>query len=129
MAVLSTMAALSRPRTKPVAAIGRFINQKRNGQRSPRFRLRVADFILSHISSLSAAGQAIFIKDWQSEWPLYQGRPSAVAVVSKPMAVLSRPASLDGRFINNGRFVKAEDQASGRNGRFINQKRPNGQIS
>ena len=32
------------------------------------------------------------------------------------MAVLSS-------FINNGRFIKAEDQASGRNCRFINQKR------
>ena len=40
-----------------------------------------------------------------------------------------KDASLNGRFINNGRFIKAEDQTSGRNGRFINQKRPNGQIS
>ena len=38
------------------------------------------------------------------------------------MAVLSS-------FINNGRFIKVEDQASGRNGRFINQKRTNDQIS
>ena len=37
------------------------------------------------------------------------------------MAVLSS-------FINNGRFIKVEDQASGRSGRFINQKRRNGQI-
>ena len=47
--------------------------------------------------------------------------PAAVAVLSKPMAVLSS-------FINNGRFVKIEDQASGRNGRFIKQKRPNAWI-
>ena len=44
-----------------------------------------------------------------------------MAVLSKPMAVLSS-------FINNGRFIKVEDQVNGRNGRFINQKRPNGQI-
>ena len=52
-----------------------------------------------------------------------------MAILPKPVAVLAKPASFDGRFINNGRFVKAEDQASGRNGRFINQKRPNGQTS
>ena len=55
------------------------------------------------------------------------------------MATLSRPASRSGRFtkpvavlssfINNGRFIKAKDQASGRNGRFIKQKRPNCRIS
>ena len=39
------------------------------------FGLRMADFILSGVMSLSAA----------SEWPLYQDRP----VLSKPMAVLS----------------------------------------
>ena len=42
-------------------------------------------------------------------------------VLSKPMAVLSS-------FIINGRFIKVEDQASGHNGRFIKQKRPNCQI-
>ena len=41
----------------------------------------------------------------------------AVVVLGKPMAVLSS-------FINNGRLTKVEDQASRRNGRFINQKRP-----
>ena len=44
-----------------------------------------------------------------------------MAVLSKPMAGLSS-------FINNGRFIKVEDEASGRNGRFIKQKRPNSQI-
>ena len=44
-----------------------------------------------------------------------------MAVLSKPMAVLSS-------FINNGRFIKVEDQASGRNGRFTKQKRPNCKI-
>ena len=38
------------------------------------------------------------------------------------MAVLSS-------FINNGRLTKVEDEASGRNGRSIHQKRQNGQIS
>ena len=47
---------------------------------------------------------------YQSRWQLCQGRPAY------------------GRFITNGRCVKIEDQASGRNGRFINQKRANGQI-
>ena len=47
---------------------------------------------------------------YQSRWQLCQGRPAY------------------GRFIKNGRCVKIEDQASGRNGRFINQKRANGQI-
>ena len=42
---------------------------------------------------------------------LYQGPPAAVAVVSKPMAFLSS-------FINKGRFIKVEDQASGRNGQI-----------
>ena len=44
----------------------------------------------------------------------------------------SRPEAvrcLSGRFINDGRFIKAEDQASGCNGRFISKKRPSGQIS
>ena len=43
---------------------------------------------------------------YQSRWQLCQGRPAY------------------GRFIKNGRCVKIEDQASGRN----NQKRANGQI-
>ena len=37
-----------------------------------------------------------------------------MAVLSKPIAVLSRPASPNSRFINNGRFIKAEGQANGR---------------
>ena len=47
---------------------------------------------------------------YQSRWQLCQGRPAY------------------GRFIKNGRCVKIEEQASGRNGRFINQKRANAQI-
>ena len=52
-------------------------------------------------------GQASSSKGWESEWPLYQGRPAAMAIVSEPIAVLSRPASPSGRFINNDRFIKA----------------------
>ena len=45
------------------------------------------------------------------------------------MAVLSKPMAFLSSFINKGRFIKVKDQASGRNGRFIKQKRPNCQIS
>ena len=69
---------------------GRFINQKRTNGQISSFGLRMADFILSRIRSLSAAR----IKFYQ-QWPLYQGR----------------------------------GPGSGRNGRFIKQKRPNCQIS
>ena len=66
---------------------GRFINQKRTNGQISSFGLRMADFILSRIRSLSAAR----IKFYQQ----YQGR----------------------------------GPGSGRNGRFIKQKRPNCQIS
>ena len=56
--------------------------------------------------------RAIFIKGWQSDWPFYQGRPAAVAVLSKPMAVLSRPASINSSFSNSGRFIKARPVAA-----------------
>ena len=99
---------------------GRFINQKRTSGHIFKFGLRIADFILSRIRSLSAAKPSHFyqgLAEWQvagqPQWPFikfYQGRPAY------------------GRFINNGRFFKIDAQASGRNGRFINQKRANGQI-
>ena len=57
-----------------------------------------------------AWGRPAAVAVYQSRWQLYQGRPAY------------------GRFIKNGRCVKIEDQASGRNGRFVNQKRANGQI-
>ena len=68
----------------------------RSGQmaRSVRFGLRMADFILPRIRCLSAAKPSHFYQVWQSDWPFYEGRPAAVAVLSKPIAVLSRPASL-----------------------------------
>ena len=56
--------------------------------------------------------RAIFIKGWQSDLPFYQGRPAAVGVLSKAMAVLSRPASLNSSFSNSGRFIKARPVAA-----------------
>ena len=38
----------------------------------------------------------------------YQGRLAAMAVLSKPMAVLSRPAMRNCSFINNGKLIKAK---------------------
>ena len=62
----------------------------RSGQIA-RFGLRIADFILPRIRSLSAAKPSHF----------YQG-------LAKRFAVLSRPASRSGRFITgDGRFIKA----------------------
>ena len=71
---------------------GRFINKRTNGQIF-RFGLRMADFILSRLRSSSLAKPSHFYQGL-AEWQLYQGRPAAVAVLSKPTAVLSRPASL-----------------------------------
>ena len=99
---------------------GRFINQKRTSGQISKFGLRMADFILSRIRSLSAAKPSHFYQGL-AEGQLYQGRPAAVAVYqSRWQFYQGRPAY--GRFINNGRFFKIQDQASGRNGRFINQK-------
>ena len=56
--------------------------------------------------------RAIFIKGWQSDRPFYQGRPAAVRVLSKAIAVLSRPVSLNSSFSNSGRFIKAKPMAT-----------------
>ena len=98
----------------------RFINKRTNGQIS-RFGLRMADFILSRLRSSSVAKSSHFYqglarKAGQPQWPFYQSRRQFYQ---------GRPAY--GRFINNGRFIKVEDQASGRfldragkaSGRFI----------
>ena len=45
---------------------GRFINQKRTSGQISKFGLRMADFILSRIRSLSAAKPSHFIKGWQN---------------------------------------------------------------
>ena len=106
--VLSTMAALSRSRTRPVAAMA--VLSSRSGQiaRSARFGLRIADFILPRRRSLSAAKPShFFFKGWQAigsfmkagqpqwpfyqrRWPFYQGRPASIAVLAT-VAALSRP--------------------------------------
>ena len=66
------------------------------------------------VAVLSTSGQMARILDSGCGWPISycpdQGRPAY------------------GRFINNGRFIKVEDQASGRNGRYITQKRANGRF-
>ena len=73
---------------------GRSINQKRTNGQISSFGLRMADFILSRIRSLSAARPSHF----------YQG-------LAKRMATLSRPASRSGRFIKaDGRFIKFYQQ-------------------
>ena len=118
MAVLATMAVLARPRIRPVAAMA--VLSTRSGQMAKSLDLASRR---SRVSSLSA----IFIKGWQSRWPFYQDRPAPMAVLSKPMAVVSsahaRWPSLNGRFINNGRFIKAGPTPDGRfikaNGCFI----------
>ena len=63
--------------------------------RSLRFGLRIADFILPRIRSLSAAKPSNF----------YQG-------LAKRFAVLSRPASLNSSFSNSCRFIKARPVAA-----------------
>ena len=71
----------------------RFINQKRTNGQISSFGLRMADFILSRVRSLSAAR----IKFYQ-QWPLYQGRgPGSEAA----MAVLS---SRSGQIARSPRF-------------------------
>ena len=122
--VLSTMAALSRSRTRPMAAMAVVSIRSDQMARSVRFGLRMADFILPRIRSLSAAKPSHFYQVWQSDRPFYEGRLAAVAVLSKPMAILSRPASLSSSFSNSGRFIKGQWPQWP----FITKKRPQGQI-
>ena len=83
---------------------GRFINQKRTSGQISKFGLRMADFILSRIRSLSAAKPSHFYQGL-AEGQLYQGRPAAVAVYqSRWQFYQGRPAY--GRFINRGRFFR-----------------------
>ena len=94
-----------------------FFNEKRTNGQISSFGLRMADFILSRIRSLSAARPS----------PFFGRLAKRMATLSRPAAVLSKPMAFLSSFIN-GRFIKVEDQASGRNGRFIKQKRPNCEI-
>ena len=119
VAVLSTMAALSRPRTRPVAAIDK-------PAKWPDLHTQAADcrfHIVLHKQFISGQAEPFLYKPAAAQWPLCQGRPAPVAVLSRPVAVLSsqprwpfyqqwpiyqgRPTP-DGRFIKaNGRFIKA----------------------
>ena len=72
---------------------GRFINQKRTSGQISQFGLRMAKFILSRKRSLSAAKPSHFYQGL-AEWQLYQRPASRSGRLSKPMAVVSRPASL-----------------------------------
>ena len=65
---------------------------------------------------------------WQIQNPPGLHVLSALSDRPAAAAALSRPASLNDVLATAARFIKAEDQASGRDGRFINQKRTNGQI-
>ena len=60
---------------------GRLINQKQIS----KFGLRIADFILSRIRSLSAVKPSHFYQGL-AELQFYQGRPAAVAVLSRRVA-------------------------------------------
>ena len=71
--------------------------------RSVRFGLRMANFILPCKRSLSAAKPSNFYQGLA----VYEGRPAAVTVLSKPMAVLPRPASINSSFSNSGRAAMA----------------------
>ena len=125
------MATLSRPASRSgrfIKADGRFIkfyqqwplyqgrgpgqwpqwpfSSSRSGQiaRSPRFGLRIVDFILPRIRSLSAAKPSHFYQGLakgfavlsrpaaavERRWPFYQGRPASIAVLAT-VAALSRP--------------------------------------
>ena len=82
---------------------GRF----RSGLVSGRLFLSRAGKANSHVIKAGKAQR----QSYQSRSPFYQGRPASMAVLST-MAALSRPRTRPAR-----------------NGRFINQKRPNDQIS
>ena len=64
---------------------GRLINQKRTNGQTSKFGLRMADFILSRIRSLSAVKPSHFYQGL-AELQFYQGRPAAVAVLSRRVA-------------------------------------------
>ena len=80
--------------------------------RSVSFGLRMADFILPCKRSLSAAKPSNFYQGLAKRLAVYERRPAAVAVLSKPMAVLSRPASINSSLSNSGRFMKARPVAA-----------------
>ena len=76
---------------------GRFINQKRTSGQIFKFGLRIADFILSHVRSLSAAkpshfyqglADCNFIKAGQPHWPFCQASEGRVAALASVILAL-----------------------------------------
>ena len=89
------VAAVSRARARPVAAMAVLLTRSGQIARFDRFGLRMADFILSRIRILSTARPSHFYQGL-AEW---KGRPAAVLHQGRPAC---------GRFIRNGRFIKIE---------------------
>ena len=71
-------------------------------------------FIISRVKNLSTAGPCAYLRfQEERKGNLVDPASSHTLVSRRNMAVLLRPAS-SGRFINDGRFIKAVGQASGR---------------
>ena len=66
---------------------GRFINQKRPNGKICRFELRMADLILSRVSSLSAVASRSGKPQWPfyQRWPIYQGEAKGGVIDSGPL--------------------------------------------
>ena len=88
------VAAVSRARARPVAAMAVLLTRSGQIARFDRFGLRMAD-ILPRIRILSTARPSHFYQGL-AEW---KGRPAAVLYQGRPAC---------GRFIRNGRFIKIE---------------------
>ena len=71
-------------------------------------------FIISRVKNLSTAGPCAYLRFEERKGNLVDPASSHTLVSRRNMAVLLKPASLSGRFINDGRFIKAVGQASGR---------------
>ena len=72
-------------------------------------------FTISRVKNLSTAWPCAYLR-FQEERKrnLVDPASSHMLVSRRKMAVLLRPASLNGRFINDGGFIKAVGQANGR---------------
>ena len=72
-------------------------------------------FTISRVKNLSTAGPCAYLRfQEERKGNLVDPASSHMLVSRRNMAVLLRLASLNGRFINDGRFIKAVGQASGR---------------
>ena len=75
----------------------------------------MAIFTISRVKNLSTAGPCAYLRfQDEREGHLVDPASGHMLVSRRNMAVLLRPASLNGRFINDGRFIKPVCQASGR---------------